>query len=261
MRAWCSATEVSSRFDPMLAKIIAWGPTRAAALDRLTAALDDTLVLGVVTNLRFLRWLVRQPAVRDGLARTDTLERIWPPDGWAEGTAIPDEAWATAARVLAGGTPSIDAFAGGFRINASPRVRLEADRLEQSVDIVDIDDAPDGSAPPATVRVGDVVHVDVAGRSVTFRMAPPPDLDRHGHAAAGHGGGAEVVAPMPGQVIAVHVRPGATVEAGDPVVTLEAMKMEHVVVAGMHGRIGTVEVAAGDQVVRGQGLATIEPSP
>ncbi len=92
-------------------------------------------------------------------------------------------------------------------------------------------------------------------------MAPPPDLDRHGHAAAGHGGGSEVVAPMPGQVIAVHVRPGATVEAGDPVVTLEAMKMEHVVAATTDGRVGTVEVAAGDQVVRGQGLATIEPPP
>ena len=66
------------------------GPRRRA-LDRLAAALDGTVVLGVVTNLRFLRWLVRQPVVLDGDVRTDTLDRIWPPDDWAERTAIPAE--------------------------------------------------------------------------------------------------------------------------------------------------------------------------
>ena len=56
-------TEIGDRFDPMLAKIVAWGPDRAAAFERLAGALDATVVLGVVTNLRFLRWLVRQPVV------------------------------------------------------------------------------------------------------------------------------------------------------------------------------------------------------
>ena len=74
--------EVGGRFDPMLAKIIARGHDRADALDRLTRALDQTVVLGLTTNLRFLRWLVREPVVRDGGARTDTLDRIWPPDDW-----------------------------------------------------------------------------------------------------------------------------------------------------------------------------------
>ena len=73
----------------MLAKIVAHGRDRAEALDRLTAALDETVVLGVVTNLRFLRWLVRQPVVLAGEARTDTLDRIWPPDDWAERSADP----------------------------------------------------------------------------------------------------------------------------------------------------------------------------
>ena len=98
--------EVTGRFDPMLAKVIAHGATRNEALDRLTAALDDTLVLGLTTNLRFLRWLVREPVVRDGEARIDTLERIWPPDDWAERTALPDEAWAAAAVALAGSRPA-----------------------------------------------------------------------------------------------------------------------------------------------------------
>ncbi|MCI0582508.1 MAG: ATP-grasp domain-containing protein, partial [Chloroflexi bacterium] len=89
---------VGSRFDPMLAKVIAHGPTRAEALDRLTAALDETTVLGLTTNLRFLRWLVRQPAVRAGELRIDTLERIWPPDDWVDRAAIPDGAWPAAGR-------------------------------------------------------------------------------------------------------------------------------------------------------------------
>jgi acetyl-CoA/propionyl-CoA carboxylase biotin carboxyl carrier protein len=63
---------------------------------------------------------------------------------------------------------------------------------------------------------------------------------------------------MPGAVIAVHVSPGAAVETGDPIVTLEAMKMEHVVVASAPGRVADLLVAAGDQVTRGQLLATIE---
>ena len=83
------------------------------------------------------------------------------------------------------------------------------------------------------VRVGDVVHVDIAGRSVAFELAPPPSLERTGRGpgAAGAGGTVELLAPMPGSVLAVHVEVGADVEAGDPVVTLEAMKMEHAVVA------------------------------
>ena len=250
-------TEVTSRFDPMLAKVIAWGPTRAEALDRLTAALDDTLLLGVVTNQRFLRWLVREPAVRNGLARTDTLEHIWPPNDWSARAAIPPDAWATAARLLTiDEAAATDPFAGGWRLNAASRLRLEADGVERSVEIEDV-----SSPGPEAVRIGDAVFVDVAGRSVAFRLAPPPGLDRHGHAGGPAGtGGSEVDSPMPGLVIAIHARPGSTVETGDPVVTLEAMKMEHVVTATMDGVVGTVEVAAGDQVVRGQRLATIEPA-
>ena len=122
-----TGSEIGGRFDPMLAKVIAWGPDRASAFDRLQAALDETVVLGVVTNLRFLRWLVRQPVVRAGEARTDTLDRIWPPDDWLERTAIPDEAWATAASLLTDGVDADDVWAGGWRLNASRTVRVAAD--------------------------------------------------------------------------------------------------------------------------------------
>jgi len=104
---------VGDRFDPMLAKIIAHGSGRDEALARLTAALDATIVLGLTTNLRFLRWLVRQPVVLAGDARIDTLDRIWPPDDWAERVTIPRPAWRFAAEALA-----VDESRDGWRLNA-----------------------------------------------------------------------------------------------------------------------------------------------
>ncbi|HEU0236410.1 MAG TPA: biotin carboxylase N-terminal domain-containing protein [Candidatus Limnocylindrales bacterium] len=242
---------VGGRFDPMLAKIVAHGPDRPTALSRLATALDETVVLGLVTNLRFLRWLVRSDAVASGRARIDTLERIWPPDDWPTRVALPDEAWTAAAR----------AVGGGWRLNGPPVARLVADGggVERAVAVpaVAVDDAP-------VVAVGPdgVVHVDVGGRSVAFALAPPPDVDRAARRAAAHahdGGPIDVLAPMPGSVIAVHVTPGSTVDAGDPLVTLEAMKMEHAVAAPIAGRVTSIAVLPGDQVARQMVLAVVEP--
>jgi 3-methylcrotonyl-CoA carboxylase alpha subunit len=246
--------EVTGQFDPMLAKVIAHGPTRAEALARLTAALDETVVLGLTTNLRFLRWLVRQRVVRQGEARIDTLDRIWPPDDWAERTALPPEAWATAAAALTSTAPA-DPWRGGWRINGPSSLRLEHGAEQRSVGV------STSSEPNASVvRAGDAAFVDVAGLSVEFRIAGPPDVDRAARAAASHAGGqAELVAPMPGSVLTVHAADGDRVAAGDPVVTLEAMKMEHVVVAPADGRVAQLRVAPGDQVARGQVLGMIEP--
>ena len=268
--------EIGGRFDPMLAKIIAWGPDRAAALARLAAALDSTVVLGVVTNLRFLRWLVRQPVVLDGAARTDVLTRIWPPDDWARNTAIPDAAWDAAAGLLLGSGAAPDPWAGGWRLNAAQSVRLEAEGVTRLVEVgagetrlVEVG-AGETQAPGswassmASVRAGSTVLLDLAGRSVEFRLAPAPDVDSAARAAVAHGspgatGPADVIAPMPGAVLTVHAAVGAAVAAGDPIVTLEAMKMEHVVAASIAGRVGELLVRPADQVTRGQRLATIEP--
>jgi excisionase family DNA binding protein len=255
--------EVGGRFDPMLAKIIARGDDRADALDRLTRALDATVVLGLTTNLRFLRWLVREPVVRDGQARTDTLDRIWPPDDWAQRARIPDAAWSAAARVLLGAARDGGAEAAttatppkdGFRLNAAPTIRLTSDDETRAVQL-----APGSVRTRAEIlRVGDTVHLDLAGRSIPFRLAPPPDVDRAASAAAAHGTGrVEVVAPMPGQVLAVHVAVGSAVEAGDPILTLEAMKMEHAVQSPRAGRLTAMSVSAGDQVARGQTLGVVD---
>jgi acetyl-CoA/propionyl-CoA carboxylase biotin carboxyl carrier protein len=253
-------SEIGGRFDPMLAKIVAWGPDRAAAFERLARALDGTVVLGVVTNLRFLRWLVRQPVVLDGQARTDVLTRIWPPDTWAAMTRVPDDAWANAAAELVADPDPGDPWAGGWRLNASRSVRVESDGTTRTVDVAGVDPQSDF----AFVRDDDTVYLDLAGRSVAFRLAAAPDVDTAARAAAAHGaagatGPAEVVAPMPGAVLTVHVTTGETVSAGDPIVTLEAMKMEHVVVASIAGTVGEVRVRPADQVIRGQLLAVLEP--
>jgi acetyl-CoA/propionyl-CoA carboxylase biotin carboxyl carrier protein len=243
----------------MLAKVIAWGPDRPTALERLARALDETVVLGVVTNLRFLRWLVRQPVVLDGQTRTDTLDRIWPPDDWAARVVIPESAWSEAARVLA--TTEADAgdpWAGGWRLNGTHAVRVEADGEIRGIELT--------TGVPTTTTValtGDVVHLDLAGRSTTFRLAAPPDVDRAARAAVAHGiagtGPSSVEAPMPGAVLSVHVAAGQVVAIGDPMVTLEAMKMEHAVTAPITGRVAEIAVRSADQVTRGQLLAIIEP--
>ncbi len=251
--------DVTGRFDPMLAKVIAWGPDRPAALGRLTRALDETVVLGLVTNLRFLRWLVRQPVVLDGQARIDTLDRIWPPDDWSARVAIPDSAWSDAARLLATTMAAPDPWSGGWRLNGSTTVRVEVDGAARSVAIRTAADA----TTTAAAVIGSIVHLDLGGRSTQFRLAPPPDVDRAALAAVAHGTGAtgpsSVEAPMPGAVLTVHVVADESVDIGDPVVTLEAMKMEHVVTASVAGRILEVGVRAGDQVTRGHVLAIIEP--
>jgi acetyl-CoA/propionyl-CoA carboxylase biotin carboxyl carrier protein len=260
---------VGDRFDPMLAKIVAAGRDRAEALARLAEALDETVVLGLTTNLRFLRWLVRQPVVVAGAARVDTLERIWPPDGEPAAGEPPPEAWATAARLLgeaAAGTvsgpptirqPVMDPWAGGWRLGARPRIRLATEGdLERAVDVPD----PGTELGALAVLAADgAAHVDVNGRSVPFRIAPPPDVDRALRAATHHGASVgEVVAPMPGVVLAIHSSAGAAVEAGDPLVTLEAMKMEHVVVAPGPGVVRELAVRVADQVSRGQVVAVVE---
>ena len=90
-------------------------------------------------------------------------------------------------------------------------------------------------------------------------MAPPPDVDRAASAAAAQAGGrTELVAPMPGQVLKIHVTLDSAVRADDAIVTLEAMKMEHTVESPRTGRLIELAVAEGDQVTRGQTLGVVD---
>ena len=251
---------VGGRFDPMLAKIIARGRDRADALDRLTRALDETVVLGLTTNLRFLRWLVREPVVRDGEARTDTLDRIWPPDDWA--------ARGTASRTRPGRPPRrrcSPATRAGAAASASTPRRRPAWRPTTRPGPSDSRPAATrrrGDRPGEAVRAGEVVHLDLAGRSTAFRLAPPPDVDRAASAAAAaHGSGRmELRAPMPGQVLSIGAGVGATGRGRrcrrDPRGHEDGARGGGARRPAASTRSSS---AVGDQVQRGQVLAVVEP--
>lgn len=277
--------EVSSDYDPMLAKVIAWGPDREAARRRLVRALDETAVFGVVTNIEFLRLLLELPAVVDGDLDTGLIGREL--DGLA--FAVPDGGtWAEAALLLDAHEPrSSDPWRrrDGWRLGPpAPRVyALRSDRGDRAVvrvwgsgDALEI--AVDGSGrQPAIVRESESedVQVTVDGRARSFAaLVSAGEVEftrggaafRIGIADADHAvreSGQEqphLASPMPGTIVMVPALDGAVVEQGAPIVVVEAMKMEHVVRAAIAGTV-SLHVALGDQVARGQTLATVAPVP
>jgi acetyl/propionyl-CoA carboxylase alpha subunit len=242
--------EVSDRYDPMLAKLIAHGATRPEALHRLRAALAETMVLGVRTNVRFLRWLLDQPPMRDGEMRTDTIAGLHVPGP----PAVGEHHWRAAA--LASAPESAGPWDDGWRLNGPAVTRLRHDEEERSVPLVALDDTP------RAVRGADAIHVDVDGQSLEFHLAAPPTVEEAVRHASAHGGDgtAVLVAPMPGRVIAVRAAAGASVHAHQPVVVIEAMKMEHAVVSPIDGTLVSVAVAEGQQVRRGEVLGEVAQS-
>jgi acetyl-CoA/propionyl-CoA carboxylase biotin carboxyl carrier protein len=241
----------------MLAKIIARGDTRAEALARLRTALDVTRVLGVRTNLRFLRWLLDQPAMRDGEVRTDTIAglAIPAPPKPDEATWVAVAAAARDAGLLPGGT-----WGGGWRLNAAPSVRLAHGDATRSIPLPEPGSGASASVAPSVQNTG-TLHADVEGQSLEFRVAPAPTIEEAVRHATSHGEGAAVLtAPMPGRVIAVRAREGASVREHETVVVLEAMKMEHAVVAPLAGTLTRLAVAEGQQVQRGDVLAEVSAS-
>jgi biotin carboxyl carrier protein len=116
---------------------------------------------------------------------------------------------------------------------------------------------PTESKRPDVTRHGDVAYVDVEGQSLEFRLAPPPAVDEAVRHATRAEGAAVLTAPMPGRVVAVRRRAGEAVAAHEPVVVLEAMKMEHTISAPLAGTVTALHVEAGDQVQRGDVLAEV----
>jgi excisionase family DNA binding protein len=237
---------VSDRYDPLIAKLIADGPTRAEALDRLRAALDETQVLGVRTNLRFLRWLLGEPVMREGEMRTDTLAHLTLPPAPQPGP----EAWSAAAAAALGSQP-MSPWSGGWRGGAVAAVRMRFGDDERRVEV-------QASPAVATAVEGITAYVDVEGQSLELSLAAPPSVEEAvRHAAAHAGGTAALIAPMPGRVIATPVQEGASVAAHQAIVVIEAMKMEHAVVTPLAGTVTRIRVAPGQQVQRGDLLAEV----
>jgi excisionase family DNA binding protein len=242
---------IGTRYDPLLAKIVAHGATRDEALDRLDAALAATTVLGVTTNRGFLRQLIATPEFRRGQATTDMVDRIGQPRG-EPGTM---RAFQVAAAALAGTAGPPGSPTPGFRLNARPEFRVAIGDEQQLVELDrrDLGDLHWTIDPVATVQPAIVIDLD--GQAVRATLAPAPTVEaaiEHAHHATT--GTERVVAPMPGSVLSVRVAEGDPVEAGQTLLVLEAMKMENAVTAPIAGTVERVLVEPGRQVQRGDVL-------
>jgi 3-methylcrotonyl-CoA carboxylase alpha subunit len=282
--------EVSIYYDPMLAKLVAWGGDRLEAMDRLRKALESTVVDGVRTNTRFLWEILGAEAVRTGDVSTRLLEGALRPTGatasdrtmaWLIGAG----AGLAASGVQATGpdarlTPWSDA--DGFRINGTPSVRLPLRlgderrwlRMRRSgPDLaVELDGRPhlleschctaagrvtgriDGQAFDARLEFTEDGFV-LRRQCLKFEFAE--DTGAEHHVSAEHEG--HLRSPMPGLVLDVRTRAGETVEAGTVLVVLEAMKMEHSLSAPWAGTVSEVAVKPGDRVEEGVELVVLTP--
>ncbi|MFJ5031002.1 biotin carboxylase N-terminal domain-containing protein [Streptomyces sp. NPDC088560] len=260
-------TEVGSLYDPMLSKVIAYGPDRGTALARLRAALAQTVTLGVPTNAGFLRRLLGHPAVVAGELDTGLVERVVDELVPAQ---VPEEVYEAAAAVRAAALEPraegwVDPFSvpSGWRLGGTPKPPVFHLRVQDPVAYT-----PRGSH---TVT-GDRVSVTLDGVRHTFHRAGDW-VGRDGDAwqvrdhdpvaaslsGAAHAGADSLTAPMPGTVTVVKVAVGDEVAAGQSLLVVEAMKMEHVISAPHAGTVAELDVTPGTTVAMDQVLAVIAP--
>jgi len=279
--------DVSIDYDPMLAKIIAHGADRDEARRRLVQALDETAVFGFPTNVEFVRALLELPEVVAGELDTDLIARRFDDLAFAEADArvfaeaalLLDAAPRTEAATVSGPWNRHD----GWRLGAPAARRHRLVCGEHSAEVCvtgsgsDLSVEVDGSGPMAaasraegasrrTITIDNMTRtvaaleigsdrVAIAHGGAVFEVA----VERVSHAGATAAESRpHLDSPMPGTVVLVHAADGVHVAEGDPVLVVEAMKMEHVLRAGVAGTVA-VHVAQGDTVARGQTLAVITP--
>jgi len=246
--------EVTVHYDPMIAKIITHGATRAEAMARLVAALDATQVEGLSSNRAFLARLASHPAF---LAQEIDTGFIGRHEASLFETPPPSSAViAAAAEHVMAGWPGGQGFASPFRLNlpsASHFALWSADgaehRLEARANGLFLNGEGPVSADPRTILVATGAGLEARrnGRAWRFDTESPA---WSGPGAAGPADGS-ITAPMPGKVIGLFVQPGDMISAGDRLLVLEAMKMEHRLTAPFDGVVDSVAVAAGAQVSEG----------
>lgn len=281
-----TGSNVSPAYDAMLAKVIAHGETRAVALDRIVAALDDTDVRGVVTNVDFLSALLSHPDVRANKIDTGFIERHlndltqarsdlqaadlaaavatvlakefttrdlhspWNKAGWLTGGA---RQWAMTFRDVQGNEHAATLRYGGNGMTLKIG-EAEMDFALQSTDGSTVDCYLDGAKTRA-VALWDDRNLYLRTLRGRFELvwADPFSGGQHEHV-----GEERIVAPLPGTVVALLAAEGATLEKGAPVLTLEVMKMEQTLRAPFAGVLKRLKCKVGDIVQEGVELAEIE---
>ena len=241
--ALASGQVVPPHYDSLLAKVIVHADTRDAARERLAAALDATVALGLPTNKAFLASVLRDAEFAAGRAGTDFLDRRNFP-----APAPADDALRTAALLLAGDHGEWT----GWSNSAGHAMRARFGGA-----IVDARCTPEevlAARQTPHAIADDAVHLAIGGDSYSLRntLYDPPEKAARGLADG------RLTAPMNGKVKAVAVQPGASVPAGQPLVVLEAMKMEHGLTLPATVRVTAVHAKAGAQVAPGQLLVEFE---
>ena len=272
-----SGDAITPHYDPMIAKVIVHGPTRAIALARLVQALEGTQVAGTVTNLDFLTALARHPGFARGEVDTGLIARDLAALTAPRAPDDLDRAMTAAALLEAADLPAGPLAGFALWSPLAHRVALQAgaDRVDGWITLTGPDrarvalDGADlvatrsvqgwqvaGAGALATVRAEGAIHVFAPGRTASFRPVDP--LDRAPAAGAGDN---LIRAPMPGLVRAVMAEAGQAVQAGDRLAVLEAMKMEHVLRAARDGTVAEVLVTPGAQVEAGAALIVLADAP
>jgi 3-methylcrotonyl-CoA carboxylase alpha subunit len=247
--------EITPFYDPMLAKLIAHGATREAAIARLQTALAGFHVAGVQTNREFLGRLITSPSFLAPQLDTGLIARehehlfphLDPPA---------DEIWqraAWASLVLpSGGTSPWDDIGGWRPGGRAERLVTLRWRDSQRALRIGFSSKPAPAADVAVVRAANAVHVFAGPQHHQFQIVDPylPRFevgDRHDG----------LIAPMPGRIIAINVAVGDAVTRGMPLVVMEAMKMEHTVTAPADGAVDRILCAVGEQVREGVELLVL----
>ncbi|MBW0146975.1 acetyl/propionyl/methylcrotonyl-CoA carboxylase subunit alpha [Marinobacter arenosus] len=267
---------ITPHYDPMLAKVIAWGENRDDARRRLIRALEDTLVFGVTTNRYFLSRIIADETFGAGDATTAFLQQSFSQDPSLQPQSPGPRELAMAASVLDHGISGQTAWSNAPATRTPILLEIGDDSLELlvrrtgshlSLDLngnqhdVKIENLQDdhlciidnGVRQSCQYhRDGDSLYFQASGQSWLVR-----DITHQPAAGALGGGSGRIQASMDGALIEVLVEPGQAVRQGETLVILEAMKMEHPVKADRDGTVGQVHASKGDQVKRSQLLVEI----
>jgi 3-methylcrotonyl-CoA carboxylase alpha subunit len=274
--------EVSSYYDPMLGKIIAWAQTREAAIDRLHRALSEIEIVGVTTNRALLSSVLADAEFRRDAVATDflsvrrahlqfgepaetktdvALAALWLASGRTDRNALWEDTrgWRAAAPssttwrfgqvtvlLQAETADSFDARVDGeplkLRVLSREAATLRAECDGQVLEV-------------RVVQIGAVLHLFRSGAQVTLTAVRTDDaLQVEGGAEQG-----SLLTPLPGTIVAVHVENGQKVARGAPLITVEAMKMEHTLTAPYDGVVSKVAFGLSDRVQAGAILVELAP--